>query len=140
MKPQWIDGRLVYPGGATEYRRDVAEREVARERQRLREDEERRREVIKKEDEAYEARQRERRESREREQRERAEAEVAAKRATVERDCRLAGVPDRDLTRVVDEAMTRYHVARAQETAERGDRTKRELEAFFRTRPAPSFE
>jgi hypothetical protein len=130
------DGSYVLPGGPgaaeeakARFKRQQAEG-VAREAHR--------REVRKREEAAYQAEQTRKREAAEAERRETALAATAEKRAEVERECRVRGVPDHQIKTVVDAAMLDYHKQQASDVATQGARTDRELRDYFLSRPTPA--
>ena len=114
-------------------------RRIERDRQAQRERDAHRAEVRKREDAAHERRRAEAKAKHDAERRERAEAAAAEKRAAVERDLRLAGCPEGDVKRRADEAMAAYFAEQARATVTEGAKSERELAAYFRIRPAPSF-
>ena len=125
----WIDGKLVSRGPLTPH-------ELRREQERLIAEREHRDTVRREADAKHDREQAEKRAAQERQRRERAEAEVAQVRSRVERQCRLDGVPERELKAVVDQAMREWHVERARETADHGDRLRREMRAALGLPPA----
>lgn len=119
---------------------DLARLRKEREQEAWRAQEEHRRAVRTREDVAYERRMKEANAAREAERREAAEATAAAKRVDVENELRLNGAAESQVTRLADETMAGWHRDQAREAADRGGRSRRELEDYFRRQPAPAFD
>ena len=102
----WRDGRPPTLAPLTPH-------QLKREQDRLIAEREHRDKVRREADARYDREQAAKRQAQERAQRERAEAQVAAVRERVERQCRLDGVPERDLKAVVDGARLRREMRRS---------------------------
>ena len=68
-----------------------------------------------------------------------AQAEAAAVRRWVEAELRATGAAEDDIEREADRVMADWRAEKAQEAAELGDRTKRELATYFARRGSPAW-